>query len=401
MERRGEDGDGRSVIGECAKDKCQCCIDRVDDKKTCAKNTADKVFDVMTKTCDYCPSKDQCRQFWKDAQTCVDTNIDDIDSKDVCTRFGFCSASSLCSQMGVFQGACEQALSAFTQTFGNDQATLEQHLPHTSVVVLPAKHDDKVEEKDSNSTCVLCEYMMHILSNYIHRESTAEEIEESLKKVCQQMPGTLQKECGEFVENYGAVVIATLVREFDVSSLCRKLNLCTSTMKVNVSHLTKANVGACGVCDYVSTYVNFAMKRDSSEKSLGRALSSVCGHLSSEQQSQCETIVALFAPHIRELQMNLGDNFCQKLTMCETPMMKLTPAIRRTEKEEKNVIVQNVDDAPQCMLCHYIVSYLDAVLKNNKSEAAVEAALARVCTILPSRSDSETMVRKRDHLSLS
>ena len=358
----------------------------------------------MIKTCDYCPSKGQCRQFWKDAQTCVDTNIDNIDSKDVCTRFGFCSASSLCSQMGVFQGACEQALSAFTQTFGNDQATLEQHLPHTSVVILPIKNDDKVEEKDSNSTCVLCEYMMHILSSYIHRESTAEEIEESLKKVCQQMPGTLKKQCDEFVENYGAVVIATLVREFDVSSLCRKLNLCTSAMKVNVGHLTQANAGACGVCDYVSTYVNFAMKRDASEKSLGRALSSVCGHLSVEQQSQCETIVALFAPHIRELQMNLGDNFCQKLAMCQSSgdVAKPVPAkalpnrrplvrlpLRKSEAAvvddaEKRTIMHNLDDTPQCTLCHYVITYLDAVLKNNKSAEAIEAALEKVCTILPS-----------------
>ena len=37
----------------------------------------------------------------------------------------------------------------------------------------------------------------------------------------------------------------------------------------------------------------------------------------------------------------------------------------------------------QCSLCKYIVSYLDAVLQNNKSEAAIEAALEKVCGILP------------------
>jgi len=37
------------------------------------------------------------------------------------------------------------------------------------------------------------------------------------------------------------------------------------------------------------------------------------------------------------------------------------------------------------MLCHYVVTYLDTVLKTNKSEEAIEAALKKVCTILPSK----------------
>ena len=37
----------------------------------------------------------------------------------------------------------------------------------------------------------------------------------------------------------------------------------------------------------------------------------------------------------------------------------------------------------QCSLCKYIISYVDTVIQNNKSEAAIEAALEKVCTILP------------------
>ena len=37
----------------------------------------------------------------------------------------------------------------------------------------------------------------------------------------------------------------------------------------------------------------------------------------------------------------------------------------------------------ECSLCKYVVTYLDAVLQNNKSEAAIEAALEKVCGILP------------------
>jgi hypothetical protein len=50
----------------------------------------------------------------------------------------------------------------------------------------------------------------------------------------------------------------------------------------------------------------------------------------------------------------------------------------RTLKFDKSSI-----NSAECSLCKYIVSYVDAVIQNNKSEAAIEAALEKVCTILP------------------
>lgn len=37
----------------------------------------------------------------------------------------------------------------------------------------------------------------------------------------------------------------------------------------------------------------------------------------------------------------------------------------------------------ECSLCRYVISYVDAVVKTNKSEAAIESALSKVCDILP------------------
>ena len=354
------------------------------------------MISMLIRSCDYCSAKSQCIAYWQNLQSQFDSFITEMDSKQVCTRLGFCNVSTLCARMGIFQQACEETLSAFIQ---GHQQPIEQHLPHTSVVVLPSKSDEHEEGNlfdDSNSTCILCEYMMNILVRYIHQQSTQEEIEQSLERICREMPITLQKQCHELVDNYGPPIIATLIRQFDVSTICRKLNLCTKEMEVDLSHLTRANLASCGICDYVSTYVHFALERDSSEASLQHALSTVCTHLSHEQQSQCQTLVQLFGPHIRKLQLDLGKSFCTQLPICRTPMSELKPAIHVNEivsennptiqnaDQLKDRIMKNLDNTPECTLCQYIVSYLDAVLKTNKSEAAVEAALERVCTILPS-----------------
>jgi hypothetical protein len=142
-------------------------------------------------------------------------------------------------------------------------------------------------------------------------------------------------------------------------------------MKFDIQHLIKADLGTCGVCDYISTYVQFAQPRYSKEK----ALANVCAHLSGEYNLKCQIIVQLFTPHIEQLQLGPGNNFCKQLTICQTPMIDLNPAIVIDPEKPTNT--------PKCTICQYIISYLDAILKNNKSEQAVEAALEKVCTILP------------------
>ena len=37
----------------------------------------------------------------------------------------------------------------------------------------------------------------------------------------------------------------------------------------------------------------------------------------------------------------------------------------------------------ECSLCKYVINYVDNIIQNNKSAAAIEAALEKVCTILP------------------
>ena len=109
--------------------------------------------------------------------------------------------------------------------------------------------------------------------------------------------------------------------------------------------MTKPNPNTCGLCDYVSTYLAAGYPRENA-----------CKHFSTENnvKQQCEVLVDLYKP-----------NLCPALPLCST-----APVV-------------NSIGSTECSLCKYIVSYLDAVLQNNKSEAAIEAALEKVCGILP------------------
>ena len=40
-------------------------------------------------------------------------------------------------------------------------------------------------------------------------------------------------------------------------------------------------------------------------------------------------------------------------------------------------------NSAECSLCKFVVSYVENIIQNNKSAAAVEAALEKVCSIIP------------------
>jgi len=327
-------------------DTCDQCKTTIESAKDFWLNTVESARNFFLDTCNYCPDKTQCQDYINHRINDIKTYATNIDAEEFCQNLHLCSTNE------------------FELT------------------------------TDTNTTCILCEYAMNILSNYIHQKSTEQEIKQGLVKVCNQMPRTLQQQCHDFVENYGPPIIAILIQQFDVSTVCRKLNLCTKQMTVDLNEHPQTDSKACGVCDYVSTYVDFALKRDSSDKSLEHALATVCTQLSSEHQSQCQSIVQLVRVNRKLLQFSSENSFCKQLTICPTPMSELKPAMplrqqttttTTNKQDEKDILMKNLDETPQCMLCRYVVSYLNTVLKNNKSEEAVQSALAKVCTILPKK----------------
>jgi saposin len=165
------------------------------------------------------------------------------------------------------------------------------------------------------------------------------------------MPAVLRDECKSFVDSYGADIIALLVREVDPAKVCELIKLCPKPK--DVAFLTKPNGQTCGLCDYVSTYLT-----------TGHPIENVCSHFSTDNgiRQQCEILAHLHKP-----------NMCSQLPLCFEE-----PAVQSL----KQPIDKKVNSV-ECSLCKYIVGYVDTVIQNNKSEAAIEHALEKVCTILP------------------
>lgn len=198
-----------------------------------------------------------------------------------------------------------------------------------------------------NQTCVLCEFVIHLLQQFASANSSAQELAQILENVCTLLPTVLQSECKTFVDTYGFDIVAILAREFDPKKVCTTIKVCPKSN--DVSFLNTPDEHACGLCDYVSKYLEAGFSKED-----------VCIIFSPqpELKQKCDTLVQIYRP-----------NLCKQLRLCQSTVM-ITPS-------ETNI------RSAECSLCKYVVSYLDNVLQNNRSEAAIEAALEKVCSILP------------------
>ena len=177
--------------------------------------------------------------------------------------------------------------------------------------------------------------------------SSEKELVVIFEKVCSQMPSVLRDECKSFVDTYGADIIALLVREIDPAKVCELIKICPKPK--DVAFLTKPNLQTCGLCDYISTYLK-----------AGHPIEKVCTHFSTDNgiKQQCEILVHIYKPEM-----------CSQLPICLI--------------DEQSKPIETTVNSVECSLCKYIVGYVDTIIQNNKSEAAIEAALEKVCTILP------------------
>ena len=153
----------------------------------------------------------------------------------------------------------------------------------------------------------------------------------------------------------------------------------------------------CTICKFVVSYIDTVIQNNKSEAAIESALEKVCTIVPHALNSSCVQFVQTYGPVLVTLLENYTtpDKVCAALKLCQNGTEQI-PQSNCTQKyfddylkyifsfpEKENV------GSPQCSLCKVVVHYLDLVLLNNKSEAAIESALEKVCTIFPQDKKAE------------
>lgn len=84
----------------------------------------------------------------------------------------------------------------------------------------------------SSEMCGMCENIVQYLDSFLILNSTIEDFDHLLEKVCSALPGELPEQCKDFVEQNGGAVVYLIAEQLDPKSICTILGLCNGQVTV-------------------------------------------------------------------------------------------------------------------------------------------------------------------------
>jgi len=243
------------------------------------------------------------------------------------------------------------------------------------------------------------------------------------------MPAPIKSECSAFVQQYGPIVIALLVKEVNPNQICSFIGVCPKheteqTMiaaqieqdlykhrtreleeekmeeeqaKQEIEMVRKDKM-SCSVCKYVIKYINTELQVDRTDRTVKFVLGNVCKLVPRSFKQRCNSFIEKYGDKVVASLDKFAneEKMCQSFGMCDeqdpnekrqkqeklidsVQLLSLEPA----EKLEENKFV-NKNDSLQCTLCIYAAQIVDSLLKQNKTQQQVINELKLVCNLFPS-----------------
>jgi len=267
-----------------------------------------------------------------------------------------CSFIGLCGNKGFFQ--VDESIPINTLL-----------TPAQTVPMVPLTNALQTVTSNEKPTCVVCEYIMNKLQSFMKDTKNEDEIKEYLDSVCEVMPSSLRKKCDDLVDAYEPLIVQLLVDELSPTEVCQEIKLCDKPQVEQKS--------SCATCQFVADELFAILSNKEDENMVRNVLDSICYRLPSVIDQPCENFVDKYANMVMEVISTslTPDQLCQAIDLCD---------------EETTEIVDVVTPQPDilgdsgCVLCEYVISNIDKMLKDRTNEQEIEDALESVCSVLPS-----------------
>ena len=90
--------------------------------------------------------------------------------------------------------------------------------------------EEYVPKVDQIQSCVICEYIVWELENYLENNSTEEDIKVNVENVCPKLPDSVQLECNHFMETHDKALIQLFILKshgLETKSICQRMEACS------------------------------------------------------------------------------------------------------------------------------------------------------------------------------
>ncbi|XP_020280351.1 prosaposin [Pseudomyrmex gracilis] len=329
--------------------------------------TEDEIKKTLEKICKKVPSiKGKCEEFietYGDAVMAI--LIQEIDPSEVCPMIHVCPSKELLNMF-------EQIPKKFKL-----ESVAEEH----------------VEDKPN---CPLCLLAVTQIYNAIKANKTEANIEAELGKLCDHLPHSLTKQCTDFVKAYSKELIEMLLADLTPQEVCTYLKLCDDTKNPGPKRISQREQeiltneisqyplyvadpkdvlddGICIMCEFAMQYLDKEIGDKKSRDKIEREIHSMCDHLPKTVSKECNSFVDKYADAVLSILTNnvSPKEVCTMLSLCKVSIKQIRESVT------------------ECALCRAIITQVDKLLYNSKTDAEIEEVVKKVCKYLPSEKQPE------------
>lgn len=298
----------------------------------------------------------------------VDQNLDDffkyirntLDPKQVCKSTGYCHTSGRDMTSEVVRPSLED--------FVNVMPVSTPEVP--LIKLTPAK---SVTTKVNPVNCLLCKQVAKWVMTKLKDNKTEVSVVEALDVVCDKIFTKGKKlDCKEFVSRYTHEIIQLIIQEDDPKTVCRLLDVCSARIFEQPT-LIERTCDACMRSTETFMHMLPVVGQSNNTATTPLLLIYLCESLG--MQEDCVEFMERHAPFMRVFMERRRNprQVCDAIDLCTkySTDVVVEPV---TETEE-----MEVESLPTCFVCKRIVKWINHQVKDNRTEAAIEAALGDVC----------------------
>ncbi|XP_076318040.1 prosaposin isoform X15 [Tachypleus tridentatus] len=228
--------------------------------------------------------------------------------------------------------------------------------------------------------CAVCQAVMYFVETEIHKLDVRSKpaLKKMLEEVCSTWAEDVGTQCSHFVDKYLDIILDLLMKEVKPSEICNLIKVCTDNIKIPevtvkvVSPPLDTSDSQCTLCNQAVKYLKNEMEHNKPEEAIKAVLENFCHTLPQSNFKECEAFVNKYTEMMVDLliQEINPEKVCEALKQCP-------------ERERNDILISEVSDSFECLLCKQVMTYLEKELEDKPTEEAIKNALEKVCSILP------------------
>ncbi|EDO39178.1 predicted protein [Nematostella vectensis] len=269
--------------------------------------------------------------------------------------------------------------------------------------------------KYNQDTCAICEAVVGKVKDALDDKSMEGKVKAILDEICDKDGGFFAGECKKVVDTYFTMIISQLDiilqnpkqvcttlglcsaeaeevlkrllwqaleggDQQDSKQVCTELGLCIAgnrkaMMDNLIQHVLRSlpsvhNSEVCSICELAVDKIRDVIGDNSIQAEIKGVLEDACVKEGGAYAGVCKALVDQYFPiiisHLDKLVQN-SKQVCTALGLCSADRW----------------VCPRPDDAPQCVLCEFVMKEIKQLLAKDTTQQGIEKALMMVCSIMP------------------